>query len=85
MYKDLINNNSDLYNESNLKETDAAFINGIKCIKNAAEDLLDSYLEENGIAIKDAGQLKNFVEFLEDKIEDFESEFIVTVIDSYKK
>lgn len=87
MYKTIVTENPELYNENNLCEKDNAFLQGVICIKNALSDMLTEYTSEVQATAENLTEytVEDILSYFEDKIEDFESEFIVTVIDSYKK
>ncbi len=89
MYAELVKENSDYYNEENLNNTDKAFLYGVSCINNAIPDMLPEFIasicdKENEENI-DKALLESFLEHIDKKISEFQSEFIVTMIENYEK
>ena len=86
MYKTIVTENPELQNEDNLSEKDNAFLQGVICIKNVLSDMLTEYTSEAQASDENTAEytVEDILSYFEDKIEEFESEFIVTMIESYK-
>ncbi len=89
MYTELIKENADYYTEENLNDIDKAFLYGVSCIKNAIPDMLPDFLtvtfEKEKPDNIDVTLLESFLDNIEEKITEFQSEFIITMIESYEK